>query len=64
MSDKETFMTLPSLVRQALERNGGEAGAEVEADAFGVINVNKCDWLIIRDHLIDLQDMVNKASLR
>lgn len=63
MSDKDTFMTLPSLVRQALERSAGENGNSIPADAYGVITVNNCDWLIIRDALIDLQEAFNERKI-
>jgi hypothetical protein len=64
MSDRDTFMTLPSLVRQALERTGGENGNNVPADPYAVLTVSNVDWLIVRDYLIDLRDLVNKGSLR
>jgi hypothetical protein len=63
MSDKSTFMTLPSLVRQALENTAGECGRDIPSDPYSVITVNNCDWLIIRDHLISLQDQLNDRKI-
>lgn len=56
MSDREDFMALPSLVRQALERTGGEFGREVPADANGVLTINNCDFLILRDYIVETME--------
>lgn len=56
MSDKSTFMSLPSLVRQALENTGGELGREVTADAYGVVTMNSCDYLILRDYIVEQRE--------
>lgn len=58
MSDKDTFMSLPSLVRQALERTGGEFGLEVPADAYGHLTINNCDFIILRDQIVLLKEEV------
>ncbi|AMQ66109.1 hypothetical protein AAY80_226 [Stenotrophomonas phage vB_SmaS-DLP_6] len=62
MSDKTTFMSLPSLVRQALENTGGELGREVPADAYGVITMNNCDYLIIRDYIVEQKEKELKCG--
>ena len=54
MSDKEDFMALPSLVRQALERTGGEFGREVPP--YGVLTINNCDFLILRDYIVETME--------
>lgn len=58
MTERDTFMTLPSLVRQALERSAGDNGNSIPADPYGAITVNNLDFLLIRDYLLELQDKV------
>lgn len=62
MSDASTFMSLPSLVRQALENTGGELGREVDADAYGAITINNCDYLILRDYIVTMREKELKCE--
>lgn len=57
MTHQQTFMTLPSLVRQAIERTTESAFHDVPNGA--VISVYGADWNLIIQQLIELQDKAN-----
>lgn len=62
MSDEQTFLTLPSMVRQAMERSAGFNGVEALTREKPVpfIAVTREDWQLIRDHMIDMQERINE----
>lgn len=52
MTDYADFMTLPSLVRQAIERSAGQQGLDAHGKSVVVTNE---DWFTIRNYLVELQ---------
>ena len=61
MSDQQTFLTLPSLVRQAMERAAGVNGTEALTRERPVpfVAVTPTDWHTIRDYMIEMQERLN-----
>ena len=42
-----------------MEQTAGKAGREIPADPYGSITINNCDWLVIRDYIIELKESCN-----
>ena len=62
MSDEQTFMELPSLMRQAMERSAGFSGIEAinREKPVPYVVVTKEDWVTIRDHIIAMQESIDR----
>lgn len=64
MSDADTFLSLPSLLRQAMERSAGANGLEALTREKPVpyVIVSPEDWRTIRDFLIDMQETIVETA--